>query len=859
MSAHWASDSSPLFCLHDGGVVDSARAAELLLTKDLQRLFIDELLWDLPRRRPVRTQVGDVPTTCHPIAEKGTIPALLLVLPPGQLRSVRRDLAHLHRSLRSLAYEHLLICSDSESSEMLWSYPLSWLGRDAIGTCAVGNGHRRQQSMLVLQQLSFDWEDLDADGRASPTAVRRRLERAFTPAAVRTAQRFLRRARGYVDVLADGMGSVPVPSHRYALARLTLARLAVASYLEQTGHLGDRPGHLCAMCTASERSDVPLYHAFVGPMLKEGLGHPPDEREPSYGDLLTVGELTGGLFTNQPVEEMYPNLNIDNGALCAVLDWLAEELWRPGVKLPEINGAVIRTLVEETVRRVPMVGSVTAPRLPAPRARWAERDSIERVLYLASRTGLLSADQETDLARLARLAPDAHTRRAARRLLIEANYRLVMSIARRYARSATEPVEDLFQEGAIGLVKAVDKFDPQLGYRLSTYATWWIRQSIQRYLDEEYSPLHPPVHVTEQRRLLFKRIPELALELRREPILDEVVSDDDFPLDVLRSLRPHVSFQTELCGPDLGEWAATALDESGWPRDPAADDALMSVFRNLSDAMEVDGNEEWDDALCDDCGLSEWWERSGCSFGPVEPEALLGEDQSDYGCLPQTLGAHLAETVSDGVDSGLDHAANVVLQDQLARILSSLAERERAVLKLRFGLDDGRERTLEQVAEVRGVTRERVRQIEAKALKKLRHPSRNRRLRDYRYLGAEAPAEDGNESQPLGGGLFQQTVTQTEAVRDTLDINLEPPTRRCSGPLGSYNDFIAAVCELADEHQVFIGTMTIRGGTMKVVMTNDLNGHPVRFAFPSAFKAKFAGLVAWRNMNSVDLLESLGY
>ncbi|MBF7140087.1 RNA polymerase sigma factor RpoD [Pediococcus pentosaceus] len=270
-------------------------------------------------------------------------------------------------------------------------------------------------------------------------------------------------------------------------------------------------------------------------------------------------------------------------------------------------------------------------------------DPVRMYLKEIGRVSLLTADQEVELAlRIEKGDP------RARQELAEANLRLVVSIAKRYVGRGMQFL-DLIQEGNMGLMKAVEKFDYQKGFKFSTYATWWIRQAITRAIADQARTIRIPVHMVETINKLIRIQRQLLQDLGREPMPEEIGAEMDMPSDKVREI--------------------------------------------LKIAQE-----------------------------PVSLETPIGEEDD----------SHLGDFIEDQeATSPADHAAYELLKEQLEDVLDTLTDREENVLRLRFGLDDGRTRTLEEVGKVFGVTRERIRQIEAKALRKLRHPSRSKQLKDF--------------------------------------------------------------------------------------------------------------------------------
>lgn len=270
-------------------------------------------------------------------------------------------------------------------------------------------------------------------------------------------------------------------------------------------------------------------------------------------------------------------------------------------------------------------------------------DPVRMYLKEIGRVDLLSAQEEIVLAKRIEQGDEE-----AKRRLAEANLRLVVSIAKRYVGRGMLFL-DLIQEGNMGLIKAVEKFDYDKGFKFSTYATWWIRQAITRAIADQARTIRIPVHMVETINKLIRVQRQLLQDLGREPSPEEIAEEMDLTPEKVREI--------------------------------------------LKIAQE-----------------------------PVSLETPIGEEDD----------SHLGDFIEDqDATSPSEHAAYELLKEQLEDVLDTLTDREENVLRLRFGLDDGRTRTLEEVGKVFGVTRERIRQIEAKALRKLRHPSRSKRLKDF--------------------------------------------------------------------------------------------------------------------------------
>ncbi len=270
-------------------------------------------------------------------------------------------------------------------------------------------------------------------------------------------------------------------------------------------------------------------------------------------------------------------------------------------------------------------------------------DPVRMYLKEIGRVPLLTAEEEVELAKMMETGDEE-----AKRRLAEANLRLVVSIAKRYVGRGLLFL-DLIQEGNLGLIKAVEKFDYRKGYKFSTYATWWIRQAITRAIADQARTIRIPVHMVETINKLIRISRQLLQEFGREPSPEEIAHEMDIPVERVRE--------------------------------------IMKIAQE-----------------------------------PVSLETPIGEEED----------SHLGDFIEDqDAPAPAEAASFILLREQLEEVLETLTPREEKVLRLRFGLDDGRSRTLEEVGQEFGVTRERIRQIEAKALRKLRHPSRSKKLKDF--------------------------------------------------------------------------------------------------------------------------------
>ena len=352
-------------------------------------------------------------------------------------------------------------------------------------------------------------------------------------------------------------------------------------------------------------------------------------------ELMELGKQKGQL-TNQDILDAIGEIDFDPEQLEKLYDSLAQL----GIEIVEDSGDIKIDDIDlgfdegkdgDSHAQIAETGSVSVD------------DPVKVYLKEIGRVPLLSSEEEINLA--IRIA-DGDV--AAKQRLSEANLRLVVSIAKRYVGRGMLFL-DLIQEGNLGLIKAVEKFDYRKGYKFSTYATWWIRQAITRAIADQARTIRIPVHMVETINKLIRVSRQLLQELGREPTPEEIAKEMD-----------------------------------------------MSVER-VREILKI-------------------------SQEPVSLETPIGEEED----------SHLGDFIQDdNVPVPADAAAFTLLKEQLVEVLSTLTDREQKVLRLRFGLDDGRARTLEEVGKEFNVTRERIRQIEAKALRKLRHPSRSRKLKDY--------------------------------------------------------------------------------------------------------------------------------
>ena len=348
-----------------------------------------------------------------------------------------------------------------------------------------------------------------------------------------------------------------------------------------------------------------------------------------------------GSLSYKEINDTLQSYELSVEALDRFFDQLAEQ----GIEIVDEVGGNTKSSSTETAVEVADTGEAAKGEeddLSLPDGV-AINDPVRMYLKEIGKIPLLTAEEEVELAKAIENSSEE-----ARRALAEANLRLVVSIAKKYVGRGMLFL-DLIQEGNLGLIKAVEKFDYRKGYKFSTYATWWIRQAITRAIADQARTIRIPVHMVETINKLIRIQRQLVQELGREPLPEEIAREMNISEDRVREI--------------------------------------------LKIAQE-----------------------------PVSLETPIGEEDD----------SHLGDFIEDQeAQAPADAAAFELLKEQLEDVLDTLTPREEKVLRLRFGLDDGRSRTLEEVGQYFGVTRERIRQIEAKALRKLRHPMRSKRLKDY--------------------------------------------------------------------------------------------------------------------------------
>lgn len=360
-----------------------------------------------------------------------------------------------------------------------------------------------------------------------------------------------------------------------------------------------------------------------------------DKKSAAFKKLIEKGKQVGHLST-QDIDTLIVDLDLD-----------VDELEKLNEQIDAANISIIDDFSAEALDgislEVDLPKETDAAETVAVNDNAAMDDPVKVYLKEIGRVPLLTPEEEIELA--IRISEDDQE---AKKRLAEANLRLVVSIAKRYVGRGMQFL-DLIQEGNLGLIKAVEKFDYTKGFKFSTYATWWIRQAITRAIADQARTIRIPVHMVETINKVKKVQSQLLHQNGHEPSADEIAAEIDMPVDKVRE--------------------------------------IMRVAQE-----------------------------------PVSLETPIGEEED----------SHLGDFIPDNdAPAPADAASHTMLREQLSDVLSTLTPREAKVLKLRFGLEDGRSRTLEEVGKEFNVTRERIRQIEAKALRKLRHPSRSRKLKDY--------------------------------------------------------------------------------------------------------------------------------
>ncbi len=357
----------------------------------------------------------------------------------------------------------------------------------------------------------------------------------------------------------------------------------------------------------------------------------------SLNALVELGKKKDGVLDFRDINTQFKNMDLDGDKSEKILDYLEQNGIVAMVPDSDADDDIILDVDDEpTEEELENIEFTVTDGVSI-------EDPVRMYLKEIGKVPLLSADEEVELAkRMEEGDSDAKKR------LAEANLRLVVSIAKRYVGRGMLFL-DLIQEGNLGLIKAVEKFDYRKGYKFSTYATWWIRQAITRAIADQARTIRIPVHMVETINKLIRVQRQLLQELGREPYPEEIAKEMQLPVERVREIQK-------------------------------------------------------------------------ISQEPVSLETPIGEEED----------SHLGDFIQDdNVPVPAEAAAFTLLREQLSEVLDTLTEREQKVLRLRFGLDDGRARTLEEVGKEFDVTRERIRQIEAKALRKLRHPSRSRKLKDY--------------------------------------------------------------------------------------------------------------------------------
>ena len=370
---------------------------------------------------------------------------------------------------------------------------------------------------------------------------------------------------------------------------------------------------------------------------ENGVANAQEKFQIKLRELLALAKKKKNMLEYQEISDFFSDMQLDAEQFEKILDFLeANNIDVLRITDDDVDDEILLDVDDEDEIEVEKID------LSVPDGVSIE-DPVRMYLKEIGKVPLLSAEEEIELAKRMELGDQE-----AKKRLAEANLRLVVSIAKRYVGRGMLFL-DLIQEGNLGLIKAVEKFDYRKGYKFSTYATWWIRQAITRAIADQARTIRIPVHMVETINKLIRVSRQLLQELGREPTPEEIAAEMNMPVERVREI--------------------------------------------LKISQE-----------------------------PVSLETPIGEEED----------SHLGDFIQDdNVPVPADAAAFTLLKEQLEEVLGTLTEREQKVLTLRFGLEDGRARTLEEVGKEFNVTRERIRQIEAKALRKLRHPSRSRKLKDY--------------------------------------------------------------------------------------------------------------------------------
>ncbi len=413
-------------------------------------------------------------------------------------------------------------------------------------------------------------------------------------------------------------------------------------------------------------------------------------------------------------DDLLPDLPDDEPPADVIADVEEEELVDPNTLVNNFSiDDPVRMYLKE-IGKVPLLSP--DEEIDLAQAMSAGNEANEKLRALreardAGETETISMEEEAALRKTYRRGE------AAKQKLAEANLRLVVSIAKRYVGRGMLFL-DLIQEGNLGLIKAVEKFDYTKGYKFSTYATWWIRQAITRAIADQARTIRIPVHMVETINKVIRVSRQLLQELGHDPSPNEIAAEMSMPVDKVREIlkiaQEPVSLETPIGEEEDSHLGDFIPDEGASEPSEAASftlpqEQLMDVLATLTPREEK--------VLKLRFGIEDKIAQE-----PVSLETPIGEEED----------SHLGDFIPDeGASEPSEAASFTLLKEQLMDVLSTLTPREEKVLKLRFGIEDGRTRTLEEVGKEFNVTRERIRQIEAKALRKLRHPSRSKKLKDF--------------------------------------------------------------------------------------------------------------------------------